>query len=322
LIFLYFPARRVKIISFTFFKEDGMVGKICGTVILGLFLGYGTICAQINANGVLNANSNLNVNGAFTANGYSNFYHQLYIRANDNDYYGLLVTANYCGAHFSGYDYGIEGYSHGSDGIGIGLTEFYGGYFYCNRGCDSAECVGVLGIGIGGGTGTGYGIGVEAFATGSNSAALYAHGGDVAAGYFQGNLLYTGSASHVSDQKFKTNISTIQNDSMLKKVMQLQPKTYFFDTLDYKEMNFSKKRQIGLVAQDVETVFPDLVTEVKTLKPTESNDSLFINKNGKMVLNTAKKATIQHDSLETFKALDYTALQEQQKEIEALKNGR
>ena len=112
--------------------------------------------------------------------------------------------------------------------------------------------------------------------------------------------------------------------------MQLQPKTYFFDTLDYKEMNFSKKRQIGLVAQDVETVFPDLVTEVKTLKPTESNDSLFINKNGKMVLNTAKKATIQHDSLETFKALDYTALipvlvaalQEQQKEIEALKNGR
>jgi hypothetical protein len=120
------------------------------------------------------------------------------------------------------------------------------------------------------------------------------------------------------------------HNSMLKKVMQLQPKTYFFDTLDYKEMNFSKKRQIGLVAQDVETVFPDLVTEVKTLKPTESNDSLFINKNGKMVLNTAKRAAIQHDSLETFKALDYTALipvlvaalQEQQKEIEALKSGR
>jgi len=41
--------------------------------------------------------------------------------------------------------------------------------------------------------------------------------------------------------------------------VKLQGVNFRFDTLNFPERNFPKGQQIGLIAQDVEAVFPDLV---------------------------------------------------------------
>ena len=61
-----------------------------------------------------------------------------------------------------------------------------------------------------------------------------------------------------SDLRYKTNVTQLQ--SMLDKVMQLEGVTYLFKTKEFAERSFSKELQVGLIAQEVEKVFPQLVT--------------------------------------------------------------
>jgi len=87
------------------------------------------------------------------------------------------------------------------------------------------------------------------------------------AGFFDGDVFINGPSNGTgfaitSDQQFKTNIdtlSTIMADSILK---QLQPKTFFFDTTNSYGMNFSSNKQYGLIAQDVEPILPELVSNI------------------------------------------------------------
>ena len=48
-------------------------------------------------------------------------------------------------------------------------------------------------------------------------------------------------------------------NSSLEKLLRLEPKTYYMKTDEYDFMNFSKTKQFGLIAQDVQEVFPELV---------------------------------------------------------------
>ena len=90
--------------------------------------------------------------------------------------------------------------------------------------------------------------------------------------------------------------------------MQLQPKNYFFDVEKYKNMAFSNQLQHGLISQEVEKVFPELVTDA--FAPNTSSDK---NEDGKPI---------------PYKGLNYMGLitmllkglQEQQVQIEELKN--
>jgi Secretion system C-terminal sorting domain/Chaperone of endosialidase len=79
------------------------------------------------------------------------------------------------------------------------------------------------------------------------------------AGYFVGSVGYTGSLVQVSDRKFKTKINDESN--IIEKIMQLKPQNYFFDIEKNKNMAFSDKLQHGLISQDVELIFPELVEE-------------------------------------------------------------
>jgi hypothetical protein len=77
------------------------------------------------------------------------------------------------------------------------------------------------------------------------------------AGYFNGNVLVTGTST-VSDQMFKTNVSEISN--ALKIIKELQPKTYYFDTIQFSNtMSFSSDLQYGFIAQEVEVTYPEIV---------------------------------------------------------------
>lgn len=112
-----------------------------------------------------------------------------------------------------------------------------------------------------------------------------------------------------SDRRLKKNIKNLDNP--LEKIMQLQPKYYDFDykNPEFDYLNLSEKTQIGLIAQELEKVFPELV---KTDRLTPNTD-----KNEIIEENTIKE-------VKDLKAVNYTALipvligavQEQQNTIE------
>src|ERR1035441_4866013 len=76
--------------------------------------------------------------------------------------------------------------------------------------------------------------------------------------YVMGNIFATGTITQNSDLKLKQNITGIGNGMNI--INQLQPHTFNFDTTQYSWLNLPKGVQHGLVAQEVETVLPELVT--------------------------------------------------------------
>ena len=60
-----------------------------------------------------------------------------------------------------------------------------------------------------------------------------------------------------SDKRFKKNILSIE--SPLQKLLQLNGVTYHWRAEEFADRGFTNKKQIGLIAQEVEKVFPDLV---------------------------------------------------------------
>lgn len=94
-----------------------------------------------------------------------------------------------------------------------------------------------------------------------------------------------------SDKRFKTNIEEIKG--VLPKLMELSVIYHYWDTLNYPERNFSKARALGLIAQEIQKIYPELVFE---------------DKNGYLSLDYAK-----------FSAILLRAIQEQETEINKLK---
>jgi len=83
------------------------------------------------------------------------------------------------------------------------------------------------------------------------------------AGYFlghvnvEGNIQHTGTYTNTSDQKFKQDI--VDYSGALGKIRDLRPVNFYFDTVNY-DLNFPTDMQYGLIAQEVETVFPELIS--------------------------------------------------------------
>lgn len=128
--------------------------------------------------------------------------------------------------------------------------------------------------------------------------ALYSYASTAGyAGYFSGNVYCSGTYLP-SDEKLKDNIRPMKNS--LDKIMQLDVMTYNYNTTGFPELNLPTDRQNGFTAQNLESVFPELVK-----------------------LNPAKK-----EQPVDFKAVNYTglipvltkAVQEQQAMIENLEN--
>lgn len=87
--------------------------------------------------------------------------------------------------------------------------------------------------------------------------ALYAYATTLGyAAYFSGNVYCTGSYLP-SDEKLKTNLRPLRNS--LDKIMQLDVITYNYKASEFPEMNLPADVQNGFTAQNLETVFPELV---------------------------------------------------------------
>jgi Chaperone of endosialidase/Head domain of trimeric autotransporter adhesin len=64
-----------------------------------------------------------------------------------------------------------------------------------------------------------------------------------------------------SDVRFKQNIITLPN--ALNNLLQLRGTNYFFNTNAFPERNFSSDKQMGVIAQEVEKIYPELVSTDK-----------------------------------------------------------
>lgn len=123
-----------------------------------------------------------------------------------------------------------------------------------------------------------------------------------------GSGLASGGTWAPSDQQFKTNIDSIPNALSL--INQLKPRSFYFDTTNVYDLNFSNLKQYGLIAQDVEQLLPELVTS--TTKPADT-DTL---------------GNVIHPAV-TYKTLNYNAfigimlqgIKEQSSKIDSLSDG-
>ena len=130
-----------------------------------------------------------------------------------------------------------------------------------------------------------------------------------AAGYFDGDV-WADSYNILSDRKFKTGITQLESSTSLDHLMKLKPSAYEFNTPAYPKMGLPKGKQLGLIADEVKQVFPELVKEA--VHPAEYSQD--------------KKEVLRPE--EKFEGVNYigfipvliASLQEQQKTIATLQD--
>lgn len=198
------------------------------------------------------------------------------------------------------YGYGVQAYGG-----------FYGLYASGNDGASGGSTHGMYGVAYASSC-TGTVFGVEGYAYGAaNNYGVYGStydnscGAFNAAGYFNG-AVYAVSYNSVSDRKFKSNITSIQNS--LQQLMKLKPSTYEFKTTEYPNMQLPKGKQMGLIADEVKQVFPELVSAA--VKPAQYD------KERKLISKEEKYESVNYIGL--FPVL-IAAIQQQQQTIDAVK---
>jgi hypothetical protein len=153
------------------------------------------------------------------------------------------------------------------------------------------------------------------FSTGSYAVTNYgvfgkAYGGtNNYAGYFSGNVYATGSITELSDANLKEGIATLVARNALDQILQLSPKSYTYRSgPDLANMGLPLGKQVGLLAQEVEQVIPEVIGTFVQPPPVDAEGNLL-------------------GEPSTYKGISYTklvpyligAIQEQQAQIEALK---
>ena len=150
--------------------------------------------------------------------------------------------------------YGVLRVNNSGVGVGPGIHVISSGYFgaYCEvspANGDDGPFRGVYGRAIQG-TGTNYGV--YGWAYGPNSTNY--------AGYFAGNVTVTGIFSNPSDERFKENLQPFKN--ALSKIKLIDVHTFnFIQMTEEKQMVLPEGEQIGLIAQELEEILPQLVTD-------------------------------------------------------------
>lgn len=153
-------------------------------------------------------------------------------------------------------------------GGGSGTTTVTHGVYATASG-NTVQNTGVSGNTAGTGTNN---IGLEGVANGSSSSStnygLYAqgaNGGTNYAGYFSGNVTYTGSLVGPSDAKLKNDITPLNKEfSALNRIDALEPVVYTYKTDEFPSLNLPNGEQYGFVAQEMQEVFPLLVEKQRS----------------------------------------------------------
>ena len=118
-------------------------------------------------------------------------------------------------------------------------------------------------FGVIGEAGTGVGD-----AAGIYGKTLSGSGGVSVAGYFNGDLTYTGSFGKASDIKFKENITDLS--AGLSVIKKLKPKEYTYKKTE--GYNFPTEMEVGLIAQEVQEILPSIVKLASNLMAKDQSD--------------------------------------------------
>jgi hypothetical protein len=237
-------------------------------------------------------------------------YYGVYATSQSN--YGVYGYGGYIGLYGSGGTYGLYAYS-GSYGVyGSGNYGLYGsGTTYGVYGSSySTSSYGVYGQGT-------YAIGVGGNSTynyGGYFTSTYLHGiyaktsstdPSAYAAVFQGNT-YCYGVYTTSDERVKKNIADVKSGMAL--INQLKPKTYEFRSDEkYTNLNLPKGGHYGLLAQDVEKLFPGLVREAPL--EVQNPEKVIAQKSGSNMPDTvALKKTPTKIETMPVKAINYTEL--------------
>lgn len=160
-----------------------------------------------------------------------------------------------------------------------------------------------------------YGIWATGTGAGGLNYGIYAEGTTYAGrfqgnGVFNGNLTVTGTcACTPSDEKLKKNVKPLNKG--LDVIMALEPKAYDMKVDEFKgKLNLAEGPQVGMIAQAVEKIMPELITKVN-IPGHESLD---------------EKGNVVKTEAVDYKSLNYVglipvlvkAIQEQEAKIEAL----
>lgn len=127
------------------------------------------------------------------------------------------------------------------------------------------------------------------------------------AGYFDGDVVRTGTDNFTSDSMFKENVATIANGWQV--ISQLNPRQYNFKTSQYPFMGMHAGLQYGFIAQEVEDVLPQLVGSA--VHPERLDSS------GALVSPSVTYKTLNYMGLIPFLV---KTVQEQQAQIDSLMN--
>jgi Chaperone of endosialidase len=235
--------------------------------------GEGVTLSLTNTAVTTGVGSNITVNGVSTTPGVSNWGERLYVSGAPSTNQGSLYQIT-GGNEAVGITLDITGASSRNLGIRSSATG------------TASECIGVLGEAVGGAQ-RNYGIFGNAV-VGPNSYA----------GFFNGDIYVNGTgtaaASFISsDQRFKQDLRPLEGSAA--KLLQLSGYTYSMRTAEFKEKNFAQTEQIGLLAQEVREVFPQLVKE-------DEKGYLAVNYDGMVpvLLEAIKEQQQEIDALKTM----------------------
>lgn len=234
-------------------NNKGNIGV--GTTTLGT---YDRFTSRINVPAVVAGSYTTGINSEVIGNASptnSNTGIGVYGKCINNNYYGY--GGQFIGDYAGSYSLGI-GYTSLSYGV-LALAENVDGYAYGVYGGASSDAnaynYGVYGFSDQGWI---YNVGVTGIQP------YYAG----AAGYFDGDLEYTGNLYDVSDAKFKSDVKDLT--SALDKINMLSPKSYTLNQEQFKGLNFGKTSEFGFIAQEIEAIFPELVKDcVAPVNPYE-----------------------------------------------------
>jgi hypothetical protein len=180
----------------------------------------------------------------------------------------------------------------------------------CNYTATTGGPAGIFGLHIPA-TGTGRGGTFTTNSTNANALGLYCQMPALSAGwalYVSGDAVTTGAAWYTSDKKLKTNITAIE--SPLEKLMQINGVTYDYKADLITKYGLSDRKNIGILADDVEKVFPELIKTTHLQSKIKGDNKSAEN------IETLEAKTVNYNGLIPVLI---EAVKEQQKEIEELK---
>jgi len=231
--------------------------------------GYGVYGSNSSGNFGLLGSSNTGVYGyniALTGagvQGISTGYYGGYFNTNYNDDATHVVHAEFTGTGNINAK-AVYAKSKPQDAKGFG-GQFEGGRYGVEANVyptGSSMYTGVKGN-VYGGSGYNFAIDSHAYGLGTNYGVLgFASGGSFNyAGYFAGNVVYTGTLNGVSDERFKENVQPFRN--ALSKIKLMDVHTFnFIQMEEEKRLILPEGEQIGLIAQELEEIIPELVENI------------------------------------------------------------